>query len=184
MTIIFSNHLDEDCKTIKKMWANWDSPFKLIEVRPKDEYADLRVTNALIEEDDTLILIGHGTSHGLLHPNFNSGEYLIHEENINLIHAKRVICIWCYASTFCDNHNLKAFATSMFISNVDEAWDNGIRGVTQDEINIIDERIDADIARLILSDIPMKDWIMHLGAKMDIENPIDMFNRQGFYYNE
>ena len=32
--------------------------------------------------------------------------------------------------------------------------------------------------------VPLNDWITQLGAKMDIENVLDTFNRQGLYYNE
>lgn len=179
MTIIFANHGDADCRALTELWRTWDFPFKLVEIRKKDEYADLRVTNALINEDDTLILIGHGTTHGLLHPDFNSGEYLIHEENVNLIHAKRVYCSWCYASTFCQNHHLKSFATSMFISNVNEAADNCIYGYTQEQIDANSRRFEADMSYLILNNIPMDQWTMFIGARMDVENAIDTFNRQG-----
>lgn len=181
MTIIFSNHGDEDCRTITNLWRDW-TDYKLIEIRPKDELWELRVTNALIEEEDTLILIGHGTSYGLLHPDFNSGEYLIHEENINLIKAKRVYCAWCYASTFCRNHHLNAFATSMFISNVHEANGEGIRNYTQDQINEVGARFEADMSYLIRNNIPMNEWQMFIGARMDVENAVDTFNRQGVQY--
>lgn len=183
MTIIFSNHLDPDSDAIRTLWAEWNFPFKLIEIRPKDELWELRVTNALIEEDDCLILIGHGTTYGLLHPDFNSGEYIIHEENVNLIHAKRVYCCWCYASTFCQNHHLNAFATSMFISNVQEAYDNCIYGYTQEQIDANSKRFEADMSYLILNNIPMDQWTTFIGARTDIENPIDVFNRQGLWYN-
>lgn len=181
MTIIFSNHMDEDCRAITNLWRDW-TDYKLIEIRPKDELWELRIVNALIEEEDTLILIGHGTSHGLLHPNFNNGEYLIHEENINLIKARRVYCSWCYASTFCQNHHLNAFATSMFISNVDEAIDEGIENYTQDQINEVSTRFEADMSYLIRNNVPMNEWQMFIGARMDVDNAIDTFNRQGVLY--
>lgn len=181
MTIIFSNHGDEDCRTITNLWRDW-TDYKLIEIRPKDELWELRVTNALIEEEDTLILIGHGTSYGLLHPDFNSGEYLIHEENVNLIRAKRVYCAWCYASAFCRNNHLNCFATDMFISNIEEAYDNSIYGYTQEQINAVGARFESDMSYLIQNNIPMNEWQMFIGARMDVENAVDTFNRQGVQY--
>lgn len=178
MTIIFSNHLDDDCYTLSQMWQGVDG-VNLIEILPDNDNYEQMVDDALAQEDDTLLLIGHGTTHGLLHPNFDSGAYLVHQYNIDLIHARRVICSWCYASTFCDTYHLRAFATSMFISNVNEAYDNSIYDVTQEYINNTDRQIDTQIMSLINSDIPMQDWVMRLGAVMDVENPIDVFNRQG-----
>jgi cobalamin biosynthesis Co2+ chelatase CbiK len=181
MTIIFSNHLDEDSRTITSLWRNFKD-YKLIEILPDTKDADYIVDKAIEQEDDTLILIGHGTTHGLLHPNFR-GEYLIHEYNVNLIHAKRVICMWCYASTFCENNHLHCFASSMFISNVQEAYDNCIYDVNQEQINSYGRLFYAQLADLIENDVPMQDWVMRLGCLMDIENPVDIFNRQGLWYN-
>ena len=72
----------------------------------------------------------------------------------------------------------------MFISNTREAYDNGIRDYTQGQINSNGERFYGNINQLIKDKVPLNDWIMQLGAKMDIENVIDTFNRQGLYYNE
>ena len=40
------------------------------------------------------------------------------------------------------------------------------------------------VGHIVKDKVPLNDWIMQLGAKMDIENVIDTFNRQGLYYNE
>lgn len=181
MTIIFANHLDDDCSTIASLWQNF-TDYRLIEILPDTRDADYLVDKAIEQEDDTLILIGHGTTHGLLHPNFR-GEYLIHENNVNLIHANRVICMWCHASTFCDNNGLHCFASSMFISNIQEAYDNCIYESSQEEINSCGRFFYAQLADLIADRIPMQDWIMRLGCAMDTENPVDVFNRQGLWYN-
>lgn len=79
-------------------------------------------------------------------------------------------------------HN--TFATSMFISNVRETNDNGIDNYTQEQINANGERFYSNINKLLRDNIPLNEWIMQLGAKMDIENEIDTFNRQGLYYQE
>ena len=179
MTIIYSNHLDDDCITLATLWNNWSC--NVVEILPTtDDYEDI-VDKAIAEEEDTLILIGHGTTQGLLHPRFN-GEYLIHENNINLIRARRVICIWCNASSFCVNNNMSCFASSMFISNVYEAAVNCISGMTQEQINSCNRSFYEQLADLIENNVPMQDWVMQLGANMDIENPVDTFNRQGLWY--
>ena len=180
MTIIFANHLDEDCKTITTLWRDWTN-YKLIEILPTTKDADYIVDKAIENEEDTLILIGHGTTHGLLHPDFR-GEYLVHDENVNLIKAKRVFCSWCYASTFCERNKLKSFSTSMFISNVGEACDNCIYGYTQEQINAVGARFDSDMSYLIQNNVPMNEWQMFIGARMDVDDAVDTFNRQGVFY--
>ena len=184
MTIIFSNNMDPDCQVIKQAWQDLKD-INLVEITPDtDDYEDL-VNNAIIAEDDTIMFVGHGTSKGLLFPNLYRMEYLLHEFNANLVHAKNIICCWCFASDFVINMNWhNTFATSMFISNTREAYDNGIRDYTQEQINSNGERFYCNINQLIKDKVPLNDWIMQLGAKMDIENVIDVFNRQGLYYNE
>lgn len=183
MTIIFANHGDVDCATIARMW-NGVEGINLVEITPnEDEFAsEIRVDNAIAAEEDTLLLIGHGTTDGLLHPNFR-GSYLIHENNIDLIRARRVICCWCYASTFCEAHDFHAFATSMFISNVGETYDNCIYGVEQESIDATNIRIYSEIMQLMQSETPLNEWVMIMGARMDAENPVDCFNRQGLLYS-
>lgn len=178
MTIIYSNSGDDDCLVLQRVWRNIPN-VKLIEITDESKDWEDSVDNAISEETDTLLFLGHGTTHGLLFPNFNMDEYILHENNVNLIKAKNVICCWCYASTFCEKHHLKAFATSMFISNVHEAYDNGCYGFSQDDINKNGEKFYDEINYLLRNHIDLKDWIMRLGAHMDIENHLDVFNRQG-----
>lgn len=184
MTIIFSNNMDPDCQVIKQAWQDLKD-INLVEITPDtDDYEDL-VNNAIIAEDDTIMFVGHGTSKGLLFPNLYRMEYLLHEFNANLVHAKNIICCWCFASDFVISMNWhNTFATSMFISNIREACDNSIIDYTQKQINSNGERFFCDINQLIKNKVPLNDWIMQLGAKMDIENVIDTFNRQGLYYNK
>ena len=70
----------------------------------------------------------------------------------------------------------------MFISNVNEAYDNGIYDYTQDQINRNAERFDTEMNWLLKNNIPLDEWVMRLGAHLDIENAIDVFNRQCLHY--
>ena len=136
MTIIYSNMQDDDCLVLQRIWQNIPNA-NIVEITPQSENWEDEVDNAISNEDDMLLFLGHGTSNGLLFPNFYSGEYIIHENNVNLIHARNIICCWCYASSFCETQNLHAFATSMFISNVNEAYDNGFYDYSQEQINSV-----------------------------------------------
>ena len=181
MTIIYSNRQDDDCLVLQRVWRNFPNA-NVIEITPQSiDWEDI-VDNAIFNEEDTLILVGHGSPHGLYYPYYEGGEYIIHENNVNLIHARNVICCWCYASSFCNTHRLHSFSTSMFISNVNEAYDNGYCDYSQEQINSIGERFYDEINNFLHNNVPLSEWVMRLGAHMDIENGIDVFNRQGLTY--
>ena len=153
MTIIYSNFLDDDCRILQRIWNGFDN-VNVIEITPSSENYEDDIDEAISNEEDTLIICGHGTGNGLLFPNIYRGEYLIHENNIPLIKAKKVICCWCYAATFVMNNNMEnTFATSMFISNEMEAADNGILCCTQEEINKNSERFFNEVNYLIRNNI-------------------------------
>ena len=78
--------------------------------------ADL--ANQLIENASQVIMMGHGGPHCL----FGYRRVLIGEENVQSLKKKdNNIFIWCHASEFVFNHELKGFATGMFISEDGEA---------------------------------------------------------------
>jgi hypothetical protein len=181
MTIIYSNAQDNDCLVLQRIWRNIPN-VNLIEITPQTENFEDVVDNAISNENDMLLFLGHGTTNGLLFPRFDRGEYILHENNVNLIQAHRVVCFWCYASSFCITHNLHSFSTSMFISNVNEAYDNGYYDYNQSEINSNNIRFYDEINYLIINNIPLDEWIMYLGIHMDIENEIDVFNRKDLCY--
>ena len=86
MTVIYSNFGDMDTQLLQLIWEGLN-PDRIIEItHDTEDYEDI-VDEALMIENDTLIMCGHGTTQGLLHPNLNSGQYIIHENNVHLIHA-------------------------------------------------------------------------------------------------
>lgn len=181
MTVIYSNMRDEDCLVLQRAWRKIPN-VNLIEITPESTDWEDMVDDAVSRESDTLLFLGHGTEHGLLFPDFSRGEYILHENNVGLIHARNVVCCWCYASSFCAMHDLRAFATSMFISNVGEAFDNCIYGYCQEQINSCGIVFFDEINGLLRHGVPLCEWVMRLGAHADVENAIDMFNRQGLYF--
>ena len=183
MTIIYVNWHDDDTAILPLIWQNIPNA-NVIEITAESENWEDAVDNAIANEYDTLILAGHGSIYGLLFPDYNYGTYVVHENNVHLIHARNVIFSFCYASTFLINNHIRGFATGMFISNEKEAYDNGILNYCQDEINLNSRQFQNEINWLLRNEIPLNEWTMRLGAHMDIENAIDVFNRQGLYYNE
>lgn len=173
---------DDDCMLLQHVFKNIEN-INVIEITPSTDNWNDCVDKAIQDETDTLIFMGHGTNYGLLFPDFYRGEYILHENNVGLINAKNVICIWCNASTFCQTNNVKGFSTSMFISNVKEAYDNCIYDLDQDQINSNTVKFCEEINSLIRDNVPLNEWYILLNSKMDIENSVDVFNRQGLYYH-
>jgi len=183
MTVIYSNFGDIDTSFAPLLWSNIPN-VNMIEITPDmiDTYEDI-VNNAISIEDDTLIMYGHGTSYGLLFPDLNSGTYLVHDENVHLIHARQVICIWCYASGFAARHpELHGFFSSMFISNINEAHTNNIGNTSENQINQSNELFLRRAHDLLINNVPLNEWVINLGARMDIDNEVEVFNYQGLYY--
>lgn len=180
MTIIFSNREDRDCICLKKVFEGLDA--KVVEITPHMRNWENKVDDALFDEDETLVIIGHGTGYGLLAPSF--GEYVVHDNNVGLIHAENVICIWCFASEFCKRNGLHAFASNMFISNTSEAYMMlGYVNHTPDEIDENSKRFYGQVNGFLKERKPIDEWKKILEESTDKDNSIDVFNRQALYYD-
>lgn len=175
MTIIYSNMGDVDCSLLPLMWRGLPNA-RTIEITPRSVDWESQVHAALVAETDTLILTGHGTQYGLLFPDFQKGDYIIHENNVDDIMARNVFCCWCNASEFCAERHLSAVATSMFISNVDEAYNCGYCEYDQSDINAVCTDFYKEINGLLSRRVPLPQWVQSL---QHYTNGIDVFNRRG-----
>lgn len=180
MTVITAKWGDVDNEFNHYLWDGIDC--NVIEINPSMTNWEQLVDDAIAKETDTLLFVGHGSPHGLYFPTPMFDEYILHENNVGLIKAKNVICIWCYASSFCQTHNLNALASSMFISNVNEAETCLDIFVSQEDVTSVQNQIFREINELLKNGVELDKYVMTLGARMDIENPIDTFNRQRFVY--
>lgn len=164
MTIIYSNFRDRDTQLLQLIWEGLN-PDRIIEINYDTEgYEDI-VDDAIASENDILIMCGHGTTQGLLHPNLNSGQYIIHGNNVHLIHARNVIGSWCYAADFAETHHLHGFFTGMFISNESEADQHGISFAQSDyddidiDINHYGRYFNLQLHDFLLNNVPLNQWI-------------------------
>ena len=101
---------------------------------------------------------------------------------MRFVKAKRVIGIWCYASSFAKSVNLNGFFSSMFISNPVEALINNCTKsngeiITREEI-LFGKRLN----KLIASDTPMSEWKDKLIEQADISIDVVKFNYRGLTY--
>jgi hypothetical protein len=86
-----------------------------------------------IKSHDRIIMLGHGTPHGLIgysNPQtqlFRSPYFIIDSNFVYLLRAKLCVCIWCYANEFVEKYGLTGFYTGMIISEFSEAIDNCVK---------------------------------------------------------
>lgn len=182
INVIFSNRGDNDCKYLHLMWKGLESigfQVQVTEITLNDLDFEEKVNAALSTECDYLILTGHGTEWGLLHPDIEKGIYLVHENNISLIKAKNVIGIWCFAREFATKHkDLHGFFSSMFISNVDEAREFGILDVHQSEIDSSTREFCLDVNWFIEKEVPLTEWLSQLYSE-ESKSTVETFNKMG-----
>lgn len=74
----------------------------------------------LIPQYDRIIMLGHGSPEGLFSVGQFPGAYVIDFRHAKLLQGKKNIYIWCHASDYVKKHDLKGYASGMFISEVYE----------------------------------------------------------------
>ena len=73
---------------------------------------------AALQSHDRIVFIGHGTELGF--GDMKACRYLITSADLQILRNKEVICIWCNANIFAEKYDLNAFATGMFVSEIQE----------------------------------------------------------------
>ena len=196
MTVIFSNFLDHDTTLLKGIWEGLEA--KVIELTPTfplsqgriEEYvisfdsysSDQEIIDIAIEsEEDTLIVCGHGSPEGCFSPHF---DYTLSKENKDKIRAKRVIGIWCNASSFARKNNVAGFFSSMFISNQDEEEYMGIEGVEEERIRESERKFVRILNSLLKNNTPMEEWTSIFKSNIDENNEVEVFNYTSLEYLE
>ena len=175
MTVIWSNVGDNDTALLENIWKGIDG-VNVVELNKETENTDETVMEAILSEDDTLVLAGHGSPNGLFNPWFNG--YAFSYPEVGFVKAKNVFCIWCNASTFCVENDFECLATSMFISNVGEAYMNSIQ-TDKETINRCNLKFYAECNHCLKEGMSMKDMYLYLGSRIDVDNDVDNFNRSG-----
>lgn len=175
MTVIYSDFGDNDTRILRKMWEGMDA--KVVSVT---ESTQKEICDAISNEEDTLLLCGHGTPRGLLHPQYG---YAVNDRMLREnLKARNLIGIWCNASDFARFYDYKGFFSDMFISNSIEAEFNGITGYSDKKI-WEDERLFCEKVNILLKEgVPLKAWKDILMESYDIEDEVEDFNYTGLVY--
>lgn len=143
-----------------------------------------RIPNTVVKEAlrkaDRIIFIGHGTELGMF--DILGNRYIITSKHLQFFRNKPVICFWCNANIFVEKYNLNAFATGMFVSEVEEAIDFCLPADQKmiDASNILIGNI---LSRCAFDDPSDIRNIVKRGY-VDKNNPIICFNRQCMGFDE
>ena len=176
-TIVFSNTGDVDTRVLAALWDDIPDA-RVLDVRPGTPDARRAVDAAIAEEEDALVLCGHGSPQGLFDPSvmargnlaaiMRNPPYLVDARNAPSIRARRVVGVWCYAAAFAESVGLRGFFTGMFVSNPREAAFVGCPGrdsaatITEQEV-LFCRRVNA----LLRAGTPLSEWIPRLDAQAD-----------------
>ena len=177
MTVVFSNTGDVDTRVLAALWDGIPDA-RVLDVRPGTPNARAHVDAAIAEEEDALVLCGHGSLQGLFDPSVmvrgnlaaiaRNPPYLVDARNAPSIRARRVVGVWCYAAAFAESTGLRGFFTGMFVSNPQEAAFVGCPGrdspatITEQEV-LFCRRVNA----LLRAGTPPSEWISRLDAQAD-----------------
>ena len=175
MTVIWSNHGDNDTALLENIWKGIDG-VNVVELNKETKDIDWAIISAILAENDTLVFAGHGSRNGLFNPSFD--DYAFSAEDVGFVKAKNVFCIWCNAYDFCVDNDLQCLATSMFISNVDEAMSNCIESdaASIDRCNL---QFYAECNHCLREGMSMRDMYSYLVSRVDDDSEVDRFNRGG-----
>lgn len=172
-------HVDsmEDTTRLKKAYAGLEH-VKLLYNPSKEE-----VIGQLERDDDPLVMcLGHGSPGGLFAANWLG--YVVDHDMIDLLKDRKMVGIWCYASSFAERYGLHGYFTSMFISNINEAECFGFSGNNNldilNEVNLFSETINTYLKK----GIPMEQWVGLLQAGCHKEKNYVKYNYEGMNYFE
>ncbi len=119
---------------------------------------DWKQLHSLIATHDEIIMLGHGTQHGLLGAGqFTHRGHCISDNSTPYLNDKRCIYIWCHADQFVDHNDLTGFHTGMFISEMHEAYCCGLRDFTQQDIDASNRRFALAVSQAVEDKLSAED---------------------------
>jgi len=131
-----------------------------------------------INNNDRVIMLGHGSSQGLFGTNFNRN-YVIESSCVEALREKEqnVIYIWCNADLFVNHNKLKGMYSGMFISEVGEAVFCGIENTTQEQVNTSNDYFAKNCGDLINESIEtIFNRVKENYTEQAFVNPVARFN--------
>jgi len=127
---------------------------------------------------DKIMMMGHGTSSGLLNvfPKVMAN-YIIDASFVDILKDKECVYIWCNADNFVRKYNLKGFYTGMIISEMNEAFFYSIK-TNIFEITESNKLFASCVKTALESEDPVK---LMKESYISDKNPVIMYNSENIY---
>jgi len=141
----------------------------------------------LISEHDRIIMLGHGSIHGLFSIGQFDGEngYVIDSTMVPLLYEKECISIWCNADQFMNKHELNGFYSGMFISEVGEATYCGLPGTEQETVTASNDYFAELLGEVINEPLSViYEHVMNNYELLTEDNPVANYNHNRLYLAE
>jgi hypothetical protein len=141
----------------------------------------------LISEHDRIIMLGHGSIHGLFSVGQFDGEngYVIDSTMVPLLYEKECIAIWCNADQFMNRHELNGFYSGMFISEVGEATYCGLPGTEQETVTASNDYFAELLGEVINESLSViYEHVKENYGLLTEDNPVANYNHNRLYLAE
>lgn len=172
-------HVDtmEDTARLKKTYEGLENVTLLYNPTKEEVVAQLE------RDDDPLVMcLGHGSTSGLFGTSWLN--YVVDRSIVDLLKDRKMIGIWCFASSFAERYGLQGYFTSMFVSNWDEAYSFGFPNNTNEDILNEAELFSEKINTMLKDGVPMEQWVGFLQAGCHKEKDFVKYNYEGMRYFE
>lgn len=132
---------DETTDFLKRIYINTD--FVII-----SENISNSKKRELLKNSERIIMLGHGSKDGL----FGYERLIIDSNDIVNLRNKEIIAIWCNADEFMKKYKLNGFCTGMFISEIEEAYYEGITCLDKKELEFSNNNFSEILSKHLFSD--------------------------------
>lgn len=130
----------------------------------------------LLKDHDRIIMLGHGSKYGL----FGHKKFMIDSNDVATLREKEIVAIWCNADEFVKKYGLKGFYSGMFISEIDEAYYEGVCGLTVNEI----DKSNNDFAKILGKHLDCTNVLEKVKNEyQNNDSSVVIFNRDRLYKN-
>ena len=144
-----------------------------------EQRSDIIEAIASAPREETILLLGHGSPHGLLDMRY--GTVVGDADAVLLRDRPNLVGIWCYASDYARNHSLKGFFSGMFISEEPEAWVNGVEA-SAGEIDGKAWDFAGRFGDMLRSGVPLEEIARELSDPRHRDSELTRFNYERLTY--
>ena len=143
------------------------------------------VRHALNHTGGTLMLLGHGTRDGLFSRKIDGAPFdriIINSQHLYYLRrCHNLIGIWCHADEFAEQHRLTGLFSGMFISEMSEAYSNGVE-TTEEELATELPKFVTRLRTLLDNNVRLSEIPARIKAMDDARTQLTQFNYNSVYF--